>query len=67
MYNFNIYELQRVDSEILSKRAHRAYSRLPQQEDNLFERVLATLRLLYSKQPEPVLVPVKAHRTTHRR
>lgn len=65
MFSFDIYEIQRVDSELLSKRASRAYSQMPVQEDSYLARVVASVRALFGKQPEPVVVPVKANRTSN--
>lgn len=59
MYNFNIHEIQRVDSELLSKRASRAYSQMPAQESSMIERAIETVRALIGKQPRLAPAPVK--------
>jgi hypothetical protein len=60
---FNMYQIQRVESALLSQRAHRAYNQMPAQEVGLFERFVASLLALFVKQPKPVVVPVRANRT----
>lgn len=62
MYNFNIYEIQRVDSELLSKRASRAYSQMPIPEASMIERAIDTVRVLIGKQPRLAPAPVKVER-----